>query len=309
MTLSPITLLLGAVGAVTAYYLAAVAVLVRPARAHRPGWRVLLIGAVTNFFDTLGIGSFAPTTALFRATNSVAVEKIPGTLNAGHSLPALLQTVIFTQVVAVDPVTLVGMIVAAVAGAHLGAGRVARWPRARVQRGMGVCLAAAAVLFVTQALHLVPGGGTAIGVTGAKLGIALVVNFVLGALMTIGIGLYGPCMLLVSVLGMNPDTAFPIMMGSCAFLMPVAGVRFMRLGAVDTKAVLGLLTGGVPAVLVAVYLVTSLPLTALRWLVAVVVAYTAWSLLRTAGTSEAAAPCATGPAAGGPPAPSAGSAP
>ncbi|MBU6367328.1 MAG: permease [Gemmatimonadetes bacterium] len=289
MSLDPKTLLLAALGVTFVYYLATTVAGLRPFRANAPSWRGLAIGAVTNFFDTLGIGSYATTTAIFRATNSVPVERIPGTLNAGHTMATLVQTVIFTKAVDVDPVTLIGMIMAAVSGSLLGANSVARWPKARIQRGMGLCLAAAAALFVMQALNLVPGGGTAIGVTGVKLGIALLVNFVLGALMTIGIGLYGPCMLLVSMLGMNPVTAFPIMMGSCAFLMPAAGARFMRLGAVDKKAVFGLIVGGVPAVLVAVYLVKSLPLTALRWLVAAVVAYTAWSLLRSAATTEAPA--------------------
>jgi uncharacterized membrane protein YfcA len=289
MSLDPKSLLLAALGVTTVYYLATTVAGLRPFGTNAPTWRGILTGAVTNFFDTLGIGSYATTTAIFRATNSVPVEKIPGTLNAGHTMATLVQTVIFTKAVEVDPVTLIGMILAAVSGSLLGANSVARWPKARIQRGMGLCLAAAAALFLMQALNLVPGGGTAIGVTGVKLGIALLVNFVLGALMTIGIGLYGPCMLLVSMLGMNPVTAFPIMMGSCAFLMPAAGARFMRLGAVDKKAVFGLIVGGVPAVLVAVYLVKSLPLTALRWLVAAVVAYTAWSLLRSASATEAPA--------------------
>lgn len=276
------TLLLAALGVTTVYYLATTVAGLRPFATNAPGWRGVLIGAVTNFFDTLGIGSYATTTAIFRATNSVPVEKIPGTLTAGHTMATLVQTVIFTKAVDVDPVTLISMIVAAVAGSLLGANSVARWPKARIQRGMGLCLAGAAALFIMQALNVVPGGGTAIGVTGVKLVIALLANFALGMLMTIGIGLYGPCMLVVSMLGMNPVTAFPIMMGSCAFLMPAAGARFMRLGAVDKKAAFGLILGGVPAVLVAVYLVKSLPLTALRWLVAAVVAYTAWSLLRSA---------------------------
>jgi uncharacterized membrane protein YfcA len=144
---------------------------------------------------------------------------------------------------------------------------------------------------VAQAAGALPGGGEAIGVSGVKLGVALFGNFVLGVLMTIGIGLYGPCLLLVSLLGMNPAAGFPIMMGSCAFLMPFASDRFIRLGKVDPRAVVGNIIGGVPAVLVAAYIVKSLPLTALRWLVAIVVAYTAVTLLLAARrkTDEVAA--------------------
>jgi uncharacterized membrane protein YfcA len=171
------------------------------------------------------------------------------------------------------------MIAAAVLGAWLGAGVVARLPRSRVQLGMGLALLGAAALMATQALGVIPGGGTALALDGTRFGVGLVGNFILGALMTIGIGLYGPCLILVALLGMDPKAAFPIMMGSCAFLMPVASARFVRERAFDLRAALGLLAGGIPAVLVAAYLVKSLPLVAVRWLVVVVVVYTATTLL------------------------------
>jgi uncharacterized membrane protein YfcA len=251
----------------------------------RPTAGFILTGMFTDFLDTLGIGSFATSTTIYRATKWVRDALIPGTLNAGHTLSTLAQAFIYTQVVEVEPVTLVGMIIAAVFGSWIGAGLVAQWPTRRIQLGMGLCLAGAAALTFAQAAGAIPGGGEAIGVTGAKLGIALFGNFVLGVLMTIGIGLYGPCLLLVSALGMSPTAAFPIMMGSCAFLMPFASARFIRLGKVDARAVVGNIIGGVPAVLVAAYIVKSLPLTAMRWLVAVVVAYTAFTLIMSARQS------------------------
>lgn len=243
---------------------------------------LILSGTVTDFLDTLGIGSFATSTAIYRATKWVKDALIPGTLNAGHTMPTLAQAFIYTQVVEVEPITLVGMIAAAVFGSWVGSGLVARWPTQRIQLGMGLCLAGAAVLTAAQAKGILPGGGVAIGLTGVKLGVALFGNFVLGVLMSIGIGLYGPCLVLVSILGMDPKAGFPIMMGSCAFLMPFASDRFIRLGKVDPRAVVGNIIGGLPAVLVAAYIVKSLPLTALRWLVAVVVAYTAITLLMSA---------------------------
>jgi uncharacterized membrane protein YfcA len=236
-------------------------------------------GFVANFFDTLGIGSFATTTAIFRHWRMVRDERIPGTLNVGHTLPTIAQAFIFTTLVPVEARTLIAMIAAAVLGAWLGAGLVARLPRRRVQLGMGLALIGAAALTASQALGVIPGGGTALALGGMRFAIGLACNFALGALMTIGIGLYGPCLILVALLGMDPKAAFPIMMGSCAFLMPVASARFVRARAVDLRVALGLLIGGVPAVLVAAYLVKSLPLGAVRWLVVVVVIYTAVTLL------------------------------
>jgi uncharacterized membrane protein YfcA len=71
-------------------------------------------------------------------------------------------------------------------------------------------------------------------------------------------------------------------MGSCAFLMPVGSARFVRTGSYNLKAALGLAIGGVPGVLLAAYVVKSLPLTAVNWLVVAVVVYTAAMMLRSA---------------------------
>ena len=250
-----------------------------PVTPDAPG---LLTGFITNFFDTLGIGSFATTTAAYRHWRMVRDEHIPGTLNVGHCLPAIMQAFIYTRIVPIDSLTLILMIVAAVLGAWLGAGVVAQWPRSRIQLGMGLALLGAAGLMLAAQLQLVPAGGELLRLTGTRLVIGIVANFLLGALMTIGIGLYGPCMILVSLLGMNPTAAFPIMMGSCAFLMPIASARFIRERAFDARAALGLVVGGLPAVLIAAFIVKTMPLSAVRWLVVIVVTYTAVTLLLTA---------------------------
>ena len=247
----------------------------------------IAIGFGTNFFDTLGIGSFATTTTLFRFWSLVRDEWIPGTLNVGHTLPVIVQAILFTTLVPVEITTLVAMIAAAVLGAWLGAGVVSQWPRQRIQMGMAICLFGAAALMTLTALNLMPGGGEALALAGPQLIAGVIGNFVLGARMTLGIGLYAPCMILISLLGMSPTSAFPIMMGSCAFLMPIASIRFMRAKSFDLKASLGLLLGGLPAVLIAVYVVKSLPVGVVRWLVVVVVIYTASGLLRTARRERA----------------------
>jgi uncharacterized membrane protein YfcA len=282
------TALFAALGAFTAFYLVAVIGAWRRKRAQAGSAGVtptplgLATGFVTNFFDTLGIGSFAPTTAIFRFLRLVPDEHIPGTLNVGHALPVIVQSFIFTTIVPVEPRTLILMIAAAVAGAWLGAGVVSSWPRRTIRLGMGLCLIAAASLMAAAQLRLLPVGGAALGVTGIRLSIAIAGNFVLGALMTLGIGLYAPCMVLVSLLGMNVQAAFPIMMGSCAFLQPVSSARFARTGAFDLRASVGLALAGIPAVLIAAYLVKSLDLNVLRWVVVCVVLYTAISLLLAA---------------------------
>ena len=279
--MNPITGLLVALSALTAVFVGGWSRML-PSSKERPGFPNLLqigVGAFTNFFDTLGIGSYATSTTLFRFFQLVDDRIIPGTLNVGHALPTVVQTFIYTSIIPVDVATLFSMIGASILGAWLGAGVVARWPRRTVQIGMGMALlVAAGLMFMTQ-MKLFPGGGEALGVAGLKLVIAVAVNFMLGALMTLGIGLYAPCMILVSLLGMNPKAAFPIMMGSCAFLMPVGGLRFIREQSYSLRAAFGLALGGIPGVLLAAYIVKELPLDAVRWLVIAVVIYTALSML------------------------------
>ena len=246
------------------------------------------IGFVTAFFDTLGIGSFATTTAVYKLRAMVPVNLIPGTLNVGHVLSTIAQAFIYMQLVPVEPVTLALMIAAAVAGAWLGAGVVVRWPRRKIQVGMGVALLGAAALMLMTALNLLPAQGNVQGLTGLRLGAGLAGNFVLGALMMLGIGLYAPCMILVYLLGMDQAAAFPIMMGSCAFLMPVSCVKFVKTGTYHVQAALGLALGGLPAALIAALIVKSLPLGAVRWLVVFVVIYTALNMLMTAKEERAA---------------------
>lgn len=277
------TVLLVALGIITAAYVIAWAIMIHKRGAFAwPKPIELGIGFVTDFFDTLGIGSFAPTISLFKFFRLVPDERVPGTLNAGHALPTIVEALFFIAIIAVSPLTLVALIAASVAGAWLGAGLVARWPRRYVQIGMGVALFAAAVLFIMKNLNWLPGGGTALGLSGVNLAIAVVAYVCLGALMTLGIGLYAPAMITVSLLGMNPITAFPIMMGACAFLMPPASLRFIRFDAYSLRAALGLTIGGIPGVIIAAKIVKSLPLTDVRWLVVIVVVYASITMLRSA---------------------------
>ena len=247
-----------------------------------PSLLLSTIGFVTNFFDTLGIGSFAPTTSWYKLQKLVPDERIPGTMHVGHTLPVIVQAFIFIAIIEVDMVTLTALIGASVLGAWLGAGVVARWPRRRIQIGMGLALLLAGATFVMANLGFAPVGGESIGLAGVGLGVGMVCFFILGALMTLGIGMYAPAMIVISLLGLNPTVAFPIMMGASAFLMPVAAVRFLQADAYEHKQALGLVLGGVPAVLIAAFIVGSLPLTTMRWLVVVVVTYAAVAMLRSA---------------------------
>ncbi|MDU6249582.1 MAG: sulfite exporter TauE/SafE family protein, partial [Paeniclostridium sordellii] len=244
-------------------------------------------GFVTDFFDTLGIGSFAPTVAMFNALKmNISDRLIPGTLNVCHTIPVVLEAFIFTTVIEVDPLTLISLIAAAVVGSYLGAGIISKMDERKIQIIMGLALAVTAVLMLLAQLGLMPGGGVATGLTGAKLVIGIIGNFILGALMTAGVGLYSPCMAMVYFLGMSPDVAFPIMMGSCAMLMPIASTKFIKENAYAKKTSLFITIGGVVGVLIAAFIVKSMPMNILKWVVIFVISYTSYTMLRKAFSSK-----------------------
>jgi uncharacterized membrane protein YfcA len=291
--LTPLGGLLAALGGFTAFYITMWWSAITKATPRESALE-LGTGFVTNFFDTLGIGSFAPTTSIFKFFKIVPDRLVPGTLNVGHTLPTVAEAFIYTAVIAVDPKTLILMIASSVAGAYFGSGIVASWPKRNVQIGMGSALLVAAALFTYKNLpsltghpNLLTGADTGtLDLQGVRLGIGLAGNFALGALMTLGIGMYAPSMILVGLLGMNAKSAFPIMMGSCAFLMPVSSARFVKKDAYALRPAMALAIGGIPGVLIAAFIVKDMKLVYVRWLVIGVVLIAATMMLRSAAKRE-----------------------
>lgn len=243
-----------------------------------------IIGFVVDFFDAMGIGSFAPCTLLLELTKQLDnYRQLPGTLNAGHTIPVVIEAFIFIAVVDVEPVTLFSLIAAAIAGSFIGSKFVSKLSEKKVQYFVGWALLVTAVLMGLQqagVLDMLGSGNEATGLSGIPLVIGIVGNFILGSLMTIGVGLYAPCMALVYMLGLNPLIAFPIMMGSCAGLMPVAGVNFIKEGKYNRKVSLAFTIFGALGVYIATQFVTSLPLEILTWLIIVVIIYTGIMYIR-----------------------------
>jgi len=244
--------------------------------------KTLIIGFVVDFFDVLGIGSFAPQIALLKFTKQTEDKIIPGTLNVSNTIPALIEAIIFIKIIKVDPLTLVLMLLSATVGGVFGAGVVSRFSEKKVRIAIGIALLLAAFFMLANRLGWIQGEGEATGLTGIKLIVAIVVNCVLGALNTAGIGLFAPCMTLVFALGMSPKVAFPIMMGSCAFLMPPASAKFIKEGAYNRKASFSMAISGTIAVIIAAFIVKSLPLEILRWVVLAVIIITSIIMLRAA---------------------------
>jgi uncharacterized membrane protein YfcA len=274
-------------------------ILVRSAIRRRavPNVEAIALGAVTNFFDTLGIGSFAPSTAWFKFRKLVPDRLIPPTLIVGHTPPSMVQALIFLIIlgVFVDPVLLIGSVIALVMGGVLGAPLVTRSKVWLVQVVVGIALLVAAGFYTLANLHLMPVGGTATGLPLHLTVLAIAANFVFGVLLNYGVGNYAPTLAMLSLMGMDPRLSFPIMAGGAALAGAAASARHVAIGEIDLRISLGIAIGGIPAVLVAAFIVKEMPVEMLRWLVTVVVVYAAAVMLRSAyvGHREGRATTAT----------------
>ena len=241
---------------------------------------ISLTAFVTSFFDVLGIGNYSTTTSLFKIGNMVEDKLIPGTLNVGYTFGVVVEAFLFISSIEVEAVTLFAMLGSAALGSFIGAGIISKLPERKVKLGMGIALLTVAVIMLAGKFNLMPTGGDAIGLSGIKLVIGVVGNFILGGLMTIGIGLYAPCMALIYALGMSPRVAFPIMMGSSAFLMPTAGIKFVKEGKYDRKASIVMTVVGIVGELVAFFIVKTMEIEKLTWIVIAVIIFTGVKMLR-----------------------------
>jgi uncharacterized membrane protein YfcA len=261
-------------------------VLLRAAIRRRaaPTFEAMILGAVTNFFDTLGIGSFAPTMAWFKFRRLVPDRLIPSTMLVGHSLPSILQAFIFLVLLGllVDPILIVGCALALMFGGLVGAPIVSRTRVWMIQLVVGIALVIAAILYAMSNLQLMPAGGTASGLPLYLTITAIAVNFILGILLNFGIGHYAPSLVMLSLMGLDPRLAFPVMATGGALTIAGAGTRHVIIGQLDLRIATGIVIGGIPAVFVAAFIIKEMPLEALRWLVAAVVLYAAGVMLHAA---------------------------
>jgi uncharacterized membrane protein YfcA len=251
-----------------------------------PSLEALLLGLIANFFDTLGIGSFAPTTAYFKFRKLVSDDLIPPSLLVGFAIPTAVEALAFISSVQVDPDLLAGSILLAIIGALLGSLLVERIPIQLIRLSLGAGLLVAALIFALSNLGLMPAGGTATSLETVRFGAALAISFALGVLMNVGIGNYGPQLISLSLLGLDPRAAFPIMMGSSAFLMLATSIRLIARRPLNQSLLIGMTVGGVPGVLVAAFIVKSLPIEALRWGVVIVATYAALLMITSAVRSN-----------------------
>ena len=279
----------------TALIVAALAfsfVLIRAAiaRSAVPTAESMLLGAVVSFFDTLGIGSFAPTTAWLKFRKLVPDRLIPPTMLVGLTWSVFAESIIFLKLITVDPVLLIGCAVAVLVGGLVGAPLVVRSRTWVVQLVVGIALVIAAVAFTMTNRNWMPAGGAALSLPLWLTILAIAANFIIGILLNFGVGNYAPTLIILSLMGMNPRAIFPIMAAGAAVMGAGACIRHIQIGKIDLRVVLGLGIGGVPGVLAAAFIVWKIPIDLLRWLVVLVVLYTAAVMFRAAILGRRAEP-------------------
>ncbi len=243
----------------------------------------MLIGFITDFGDTLGIGSFATTTAAFRATHYIDDDRqLPGTLNAMHAIPVMIEALFFITAVKVELSTLLPMTTAAVVGAYVGTHVTKNWHAPTVQRVMSAALFIAVVIMIVRMITN-PGADNALtvhGLHGWWLVLGIVFNLGVGILMTMGLGNYAPELIFFSLMGVNPAIAFPVMMLDAALIMPTTAWNVIKMDRISWRGFAGVTIGGILGVIVAAKFFTSMDVQLLKLLIIVVSLWTAFGLFR-----------------------------
>lgn len=261
-------------------------VLVRSAVRQRalPKLEAVAVGAIVCFFDTLGIGSFAPTAAWLKFRRLVPDGLIPQNMLVGLTPPSIAEAIIFLVLLGglVDAPLLVGCVLALLLGGLVGVPLVTRARVWVVQLVVAIALIIAAAAYAMTNLHLFPGGGNATSLPLTLMIIAIAANFTFGILVNFGVGNFAPSLVMFGLMGLDPRYAFPIMAGGAALMGAAASTRHIQIGKIDLRIVLGLAIGGIPAVLVAALIVKSMPVETLRWLVIAVVLYASAVMFRSA---------------------------
>jgi uncharacterized membrane protein YfcA len=261
----------------------------------RPIAEVAAVMSVIWFFDTLGIGSFAPSTAYYKLRRLVPDHLIPATLLVASTAPGPFQAALIIGIIEVDVRLLLLCIGAAMLGGMTGAKLVSKIPAQQVRLVMAVGLLVAAAAMTAGNLHLMPAGGTAKSLPPLAMAVAAAASFIFAGLMNFGIGFYAPTLITLSLLGLDPQAAFPVMIGAVTCLCPAAAVPLLKRREIDLRLVTSTALGAIPGILLAGFLVRSLPLETLRWLVVAVVVYAAFMLLRKSLPSVTPTPAAAEP--------------
>lgn len=256
---------------------------------QEPGNPIMM--AFVEFFifllSTFGISDFAIGAAVYPKLKWTTDEKLPGTLNTQCVIPVAVMALSYISSIEVDLTTLLVAIIAQVVGAYISPRYVVKLPVRIIKRFVATGLIVAAGLIVAGKVGIYPTGGTATGLTGFKLVLLGVLSFVYGAVNNIGIGSYALTSATVYALGLSPLVAFPIMMGACTFSVPVGSMQFIKLDSYSRKITLFAAIFGSLGVLVAVFVVKSLDVALLQWVVVAVVLFSAAQMIASSTKKEA----------------------
>ncbi len=230
-------------------------------------------------FSTFGISDFAIGASLYPKMKWVGTKNLPGTLNTACVIPVAVMALVYISNIEVGLPTLITAIVAQVLGAFIAPRYVVKLPVKVIKIFVSIGLLVAAATILAGKFGVFPSGGDATELSGGMLVLFAILCFIYGGLNNIGIGSYALTMATTYAMGLNPAVAFPIMMGACTFSVPVGSMQFIKLDSYSRKITLFSATFGVVGVLIAAYVVKSLDVSMLQWLVTAVIIYSAITLL------------------------------
>ena len=219
------------------------------------------------FFTAFGVSDFTVSTVVYTKTGWVDIKKLPGTLNAQGISSLLITSLAYINSVEIDILTLVPFLLLCAFGSWMGPRVSIKLKSWCLKYFMAGGLFVAGVFMLCSQLNILNIGGTLVGLHGIKLICLWVFGFLLGFIRTFGVATHPLTMSAVYFSGLNPISAYPLMMGSSALANPVAAIQFVRLGAYERRTVLLGCSAGAVGSFVAVHIVKSMNVQLIMWLI------------------------------------------
>ena len=236
--------------------------------------KISFIGLIANFFDTLGIGSFALIIAM-RGMLKVMPDDIRliGTMNIHAVFIAVVQTLIFLNVFQVDTTNLIISIVMISLGSILSGIIAIRIKHTLVHKIMLAAFIVTGILLLFSQLNILPISSNSTVITGYMLIPFAIFMFIAGMLPGFGIGYYSLIKSSIFLFGVSPIVAFPLMAAASAFQQPITSAIFISNKKFYFKSALLLGISGSVGVLLAAPLISKIDPRTLKWWLLFVVVY------------------------------------
>lgn len=232
----------------------------RPEEGGKSLGTMLLTEGILYFITSMGISDFLMNTVVFHKFRSGDADRLPGTLMLCAVVPGSFLAYAFLRGAGeADTGTLVlctaGMLLGALAGGRL----TQRLDGRRIKTLLGYALILSMAALIGKMIFSAGLSGTATGLSGWRLGVAVLFSMVCGALNMVGVPAKPTLTAVFLLLGLSPLCTLTLLLVMCGLSPMAASVPFYRSGRYHRRTVLAAVLTGTAGAVAGGLLMISLP--------------------------------------------------